>query len=62
MLGIIVSGNVNCTLFLNLILKSTFTNNYWIYFNRNNYCIYFNLHSAVNNHELREIAEFGVVF
>ena len=22
----------------------------------------FNLHSAVNNHELREIAEFGVVF
>ena len=61
MLGIIVATTL-IALFLNLILKSTFTNYYWIYFNRYKIAYIFNLHSIVDNHELKEIAEFGVVF
>jgi monovalent cation:H+ antiporter-2, CPA2 family len=62
MLGIIVSTTL-ITLILNLILKKVHLPTIIGYIVTGTIIAYvFNLHEAVNNHELREIAEFGVVF
>ncbi len=62
MLGIIVATTL-ITLFLNLILKKIHLPTIIGYILTGTIIAYaFGLHSAVNNHELKEIAEFGVVF
>jgi monovalent cation:H+ antiporter-2, CPA2 family len=62
MLGIIVSTTL-IALILNLILKKVHLPTIIGYILTGTIIAYaFNLHTAVNNHELREIAEFGVVF
>ena len=62
MLGIIVSTTL-IALILNLILKKVHLPTIIGYIVTGTIIAYtFNLHNAVNNHELREIAEFGVVF
>ena len=62
MLGIIVATTL-ITLFLNLILKKIHLPTIIGYILTGTIIAYaFSLHSAVNNHELKEIAEFGVVF
>jgi monovalent cation:H+ antiporter-2, CPA2 family len=62
MLGIIVSTTL-IALILNLILKKIHLPTIIGYILTGTIIAYvFNLHTAVNNHELREIAEFGVVF
>uniref|UniRef100_UPI0040480290 cation:proton antiporter n=1 Tax=Aliarcobacter sp. TaxID=2321116 RepID=UPI0040480290 len=62
MLGIIVSTTL-IALVLNLILKKVHLPTIIGYILTGTIIAYaFNLHTAVNNHELREIAEFGVVF
>ena len=62
MLGIIVSTTL-IALILNLILKKVHLPTIIGYILTGTIIAYtFNLHEAVNNHELREIAEFGVVF
>lgn len=62
MLGIIVAAT-SIALVLNLILKKVHLPTIIGYILTGTIIAYlFNLHSAVNNHELREIAEFGVVF
>jgi len=62
MLGIIVSTTL-IALILNLILKKVHLPTIIGYIVTGTIIAYtFNLHEAVNNHELREIAEFGVVF
>ena len=62
MLGIIVAAT-SIALFLNLILKKVHLPTIIGYILTGTIIAYvFNLHEAVNNHELKEIAEFGVVF
>lgn len=62
MLGIIVFTTL-IALILNLILKKVHLPTIIGYILTGTIIAYtFNLHTAVNNHELREIAEFGVVF
>ena len=62
MLGIIVSTTL-ITLILNLILKKIHLPTIIGYIVTGTIIAYlFNLHGAVNNHDLKEIAEFGVVF
>ena len=62
MLGIIVATTL-ITLILNLILKKVHLPTIIGYILTGTIIAYtFNLHSAVDNHELKEIAEFGVVF
>ncbi len=62
MLGIIVAAT-SIALVLNLILRKVHLPTIIGYILTGTIIAYmFNLHSAVNNHELREIAEFGVVF
>ena len=62
MLGIIVSTTL-IALILNLILKKIHLPTIIGYIVTGTIIAYtFNLHVAVNNHELKEIAEFGVVF
>ncbi|MDY0051485.1 MAG: cation:proton antiporter [Aliarcobacter sp.] len=62
MLGIIVSTTL-IALILNLILKKVYLPTIIGYILTGTIIAYvFNLHTAVNNHDLREIAEFGVVF
>ena len=62
MLGIIVS-TIFIALVLNLILKRFHLPTIIGYIFTGTIIAYiFNLHDAVNNHELKEIAEFGVVF
>ena len=62
MLGIIVATTL-ITLILNLILKKIHLPTIIGYIATGTIIAYvFDLHGAVNNHNLREIAEFGVVF
>ena len=62
MLGIIVATTL-ITLVLNLILKKVHLPTIIGYIVTGTIIAYvFDLHGAVNNHDLREIAEFGVVF
>jgi CPA2 family monovalent cation:H+ antiporter-2 len=62
MLGIIVSTTL-ITLILNLILKRVHLPTIIGYILTGTIIAYmFDLHSAVSNHELKEIAEFGIVF
>lgn len=62
MLGIIVSTTL-IALVVNLILKRFHLPTIIGYILTGTIIAYvFNLHDAVNNHELKEIAEFGVVF
>jgi len=62
MLGIIVTAT-SIALILNLILKKVHLPTIIGYILTGTIIAYtFNLHEAVNNHDLREIAEFGVVF
>ena len=62
MLGIIVATTL-ITLVLNLVLKKVHLPTIIGYILTGTIIAYaFNLHEAVNNHELKEIAEFGVVF
>ena len=62
MLGIIVATTL-IALFLNLILKKVHLPTIIGYILTGTTIAYiFNLHSIVDNHELKEIAEFGVVF
>ena len=62
MLGIIVATTL-ITLVLNLILKKVQLPTIIGYILTGTIIAYtFNLHSAADNHELKEIAEFGVVF
>ena len=62
MLGIIVAAT-SIALVLNLILRKIHLPTIIGYILTGTIIAYmFSLHSAVNNHELREIAEFGVVF
>ena len=62
MLGIIVATTL-ITLILNLILKKIHLPTIIGYIATGTIIAYvFDLHGAVNNHNLRDIAEFGVVF
>lgn len=62
MLGIIVTAT-SIALILNLVLKKIHLPTIIGYILTGTIIAYtFNLHDAVNNHDLREIAEFGVVF
>jgi CPA2 family monovalent cation:H+ antiporter-2 len=62
MLGIIVATTL-ITLVLNLVLKKVHLPTIIGYILTGTIIAYaFNLHDAVDNHELKEIAEFGVVF
>ncbi|CAM3419945.1 MAG: cation:proton antiporter [Aliarcobacter sp.] len=62
MLGIIVAAT-SIALIINLILKKVHLPTIIGYILTGTIIAYvFDLHEAVNNHELREIAEFGVVF
>ena len=62
MLGIIVATTL-ITLVLNLILKKVQLPTIIGYILTGTIIAYtFNLHSAADNHQLKEIAEFGVVF
>lgn len=62
MLGIIVAAT-SIALILNLILRKVHLPTIIGYILTGTIIAYlFSLHNAVNNHELREIAEFGVVF
>ena len=62
MLGIIVAAT-SIALILNLILKKIHLPTIIGYILTGTIIAYgFDLHTAVDNHELREIAEFGVVF
>ncbi|MEN8718148.1 MAG: cation:proton antiporter [Sulfurovum sp.] len=62
MLGIIVSA-ITIALFVNLILKKFHLPTIIGYILTGTIIAYaFDLHNAVNNHDLKEIAEFGVVF